>query len=229
MTENGNRMSKGQRTMSDQVAKSQNRGEEMGKWLLEQLTTALGDPKKAAILASRSKVTRWFVQTAPLIRWDVIDSPLGRLYIAANDRGLCGLDFGISQADFIRQLDPMAHTEQARETLAPVSRQLQEYFAGERLRFDIPLDLERMTSFQANVLQAARRIPAGSVRTYGEVAKTIGKPRASRAVGQALGRNPLPIVIPCHRVIGSDGSLGGYSGSGGLESKRYLLTLEGAL
>jgi methylated-DNA-[protein]-cysteine S-methyltransferase len=80
-----------------------------------------------------------------------------------------------------------------------------------------------------SVLQTARRIPMGSVWTYGQVARTIGQPKASRAVGQALGRNPIPIVIPCHRVVAADGGLGGYSGGGGLESKRLLLRLEGAL
>ena len=79
------------------------------------------------------------------------------------------------------------------------------------------------------MLQTARNIPQGTLWTYGQVAQAIGKPKASRAVGQALGRNPVPIVIPCHRVIASDGSLGGYSGGGGLESKRFLLGLEGAL
>ena len=110
-----------------------------------------------------------------------------------------------------------------------VAEQLQAYFDGTCFSFDLPLDLERLTPFQLSVLQTARSIQPGTKWTYGQMAQAIGKPKASRAVGQALGRNPVPIVIPCHRVVASDGSLGGYSGGGGVESKRLLLVLEGAL
>ncbi len=171
----------------------------------------------------------WFANTAPLIQWDVIESPLGPLYIAAGAQGLCNLDFGVNQEAFVGGLDPLARTEQNAEALTPVAQQLRAYFAGERIQFDLPLDLERLTPFQLAVLQTARRIPPGMTWTYGQIAEAMGKPRASRAVGQALGRNPVPIVIPCHRVVASDGSLGGYSGGGGLKSKRFLLTLEGAM
>jgi O-6-methylguanine DNA methyltransferase len=174
-------------------------------------------------------VQNWFAQTAPLIEWDIVESPLGPLYIAASERGLCSVGFGVSRADFLAGLDPLARTEQSPPALTPIAEQLQAYFAGARTSFDLPLDLSRLTPFQLSVLQAARRIPSGAVWTYGQVARAIGKPRASRAVGQALGRNPVPIVIPCHRVVASDGSLGGYSGGGGLDSKRLLLHLEGAL
>jgi O-6-methylguanine DNA methyltransferase len=126
-------------------------------------------------------------------------------------------------------LEPTARTEHDPGALAPIVAQLQEYFAGKRLQFDARLNLESLTSFQQRVLQAAQGIPAGTVWTYGQLAQSIGRPRASRAVGQALGRNPVPIIVPCHRVIASDGSLGGYSGGGGLDSKRWLLRLEGAL
>jgi methylated-DNA-[protein]-cysteine S-methyltransferase len=134
----------------------------------------------------------------------------------------------MDQTDFLSRLDPLARTERNPVALKGTAEQLQEYFAGSRKRFDLPLDLTRLTSFQLSVLQTARRIPLGSVWTYGQVARTIGKPKASRAVGQALGRNPIPIVIPCHRVVASDGSLCGYGGGGGLESKRLLLQLERA-
>jgi methylated-DNA-[protein]-cysteine S-methyltransferase len=196
---------------------------------LKQVVEALGGPREGAVAGSRRRVEAWFAETAPLITWDVIDSPLGPLFIAASERGLCHVDFGIGEADFLSGLDPLARTEQSGPALAPYAKQLQAYFAGERSGFDVPLDLSRLTPFQLSVLQAARRIPAGSVWTYGQVARSIGKPKASRAVGQALGRNPVPIVIPCHRVVASDGSLGGYSGGGGLDSKRWLLHLEGAL
>jgi len=201
----------------------------MDEQLIQQMHEALGSPRRADVTASRRQVTRWFAETAPLIQWDVIESPLGPLYIAASAQGLCNLDFGVSQANFVEHLDPLARTERNSIGLAPIAEQLRDYFDGARVGCDIPLDLERATPFQLSVLQAARRIPSGSTWTYGQVAHAIGKPKASRAVGQALGRNPVPIVIPCHRVVASDGSLRGYSGGGGLESKRRLLVLEGAL
>lgn len=196
---------------------------------LKRLQDAMGDPPDAAVAESRRRVGSWFAQAAPLIQWDVVESPLGRLYVAVSDQGLCSLKFGVSQTDFLNRLDPLARTERDPTALAVVTAQLQEYFTGARSRFDLSLDLERTTPFQRRVLQTARRIPPGAVWTYGQIAQAIGKPQASRAVGQALGRNPIPIVIPCHRVVAGDGSLGGYSGGGGLNSKRLLLRLEGAL
>lgn len=196
---------------------------------LQRLKQAFDPPPEAAVTQSRRRVARWFAGTAPLIQWDVIESPLGPLYIATSDRGLCNVDFGVSQTAFLNHLNPLARTERNPAALATVAAQLQAYFAGDRPQFDVALDLERTTPFQRTVLQTARRIPPGAVWTYGQVARAIGKPKASRAVGQALGRNPVPIVVPCHRVIASDGGLGGYSGGGGLESKQLLLRLEGAL
>ena len=102
-----------------------------------------------------------------------------------------------------------------------------EYFAGQRDSFNVPVDLSRSTDFQQQVLRAAARVPRGGLATYAEIARHIGKPRASRAVGQALARNPVPIVIPCHRVVAADGSLTGYSGRGGIRTKAQLLVLEG--
>jgi methylated-DNA-[protein]-cysteine S-methyltransferase len=196
---------------------------------LETLREALGTPSDTAVSASRRRVERWFGETAPLIQWDVIESPLGPLYVAVSAEGLCAVDFGVTATAFLSQLDPLARSERNAATLAPFVTQLRTYFTDPGYRFELPLDLGRLTPFQATVLQAARNIPSGSVRTYGQIAQVIGNPRASRAVGQALGRNPVPIVIPCHRVIASDGSLGGYSGGGGLQSKRFLLGLEGAI
>lgn len=219
-----------ERNQNMQALEKRNKGRgEMDERLMKQLQEAVGSPPEATLKDSRRQVARWFAQTAPLIQWDVIESPLGPLYIAASARGLCNLDFAVSRADFIGGLDPLAQTEQNPTALAPVAEQLRDYFESTRSEFDLPVDLERLTPFQMSVLQAARRIPPGNTRTYGQVAHAVGKPKASRAVGQALGRNPIPIVIPCHRVVASDGSLGGYSGGGGLESKRLLLTLEGAL
>ncbi|HLV36961.1 MAG TPA: methylated-DNA--[protein]-cysteine S-methyltransferase [Spirillospora sp.] len=187
------------------------------------------DPPQAEIEKSRRRVMAWFASAAPLIQWAATESPLGTIYLARNAAGLCKLNFGVTETAFIEHLDPAARTEYNEEALAPVIAQLQEYFAGKRRRFDVPVDFSQMTPFQQNVLQTTVTIPAGKVLTYGQMARTIGKPRASRAVGQALGSNPVPIIVPCHRVIGSDGSMTGYSGGGGVASKKWLLRLEGAL
>jgi len=197
------------------------------KPVLELLQEAVGTPAEETLAASRRRVRIWFEQTALLIRWDVLESPLGSLYVAVSDRGLYRLDFSPDPDAFLNTLDPLARTERNPAALAPVAGQLREYFAGARSRFDLPLDLSRLSPFQRRVLQTARQIPAGSVWTYRQVAQVIGQPQASRAVGQALGRNPIPIVIPCHRVVRSSGELGGYRG--GLDRKRQLLRLEGAL
>jgi len=108
-----------------------------------------------------------------------------------------------------------------------VRRELDEYFEGRRTEFDLPTDLSRVPDFQRVVLHELARVPYGEVTTYGTLAARVGKPRAARAVGGAMNRNPIPIVLPCHRVIGASGSLTGYGG--GLDRKRALLKLEGAL
>ncbi|MBN1310430.1 MAG: methylated-DNA--[protein]-cysteine S-methyltransferase [Anaerolineae bacterium] len=179
------------------------------------------------ITRSRQSIDGWFAQVAPPIWWDAFESPIGVLYLAASTRGLCRIDLFGDWGNFLARLDPLARTERNPKVLAPVTAQLAEYFGQERRKFDITIDLEHVASFQRGVLKTALSIPSGSVWTYQRVAQEIGKPKASRAVGQALGRNPIPIVVPCHRVIGSDGSLHGYAG--GLERKRMLLELEGAL
>lgn len=107
----------------------------------------------------------------------------------------------------------------------PASRQLAEYFAGERREFDVPLDLHGVTPFRAEVLRELAKVPYGEITTYAELARAVGNPKAVRAVGSACATNPLPILIPCHRVLRADGSLGGYRG--GTEAKRFLLRLEG--
>lgn len=186
-------------------------------------------PTQAEITESRARVQQWFAQTAPLIEWAAMESPLGVLYIARNAAGVCNLDFGVDEMKFVERIDPLAHTHRNPDALATAMAQLEEYFAGRRRRFEVAVDLSQMTPFQRSVLHTAETIPTGNVWTYGQVAQYIGKPRASRAVGQALGNNPIPIIVPCHRVIGKDGSMTGYSGGGGVESKKWLLRLEGAL
>ncbi len=111
--------------------------------------------------------------------------------------------------------------------LDAVRRELEEYFAGERRAFDLPLDLTLAAPFGREVLRACARIPFGATSSYGAVAADAGRPRASRATGNALGANPVPIVVPCHRVLRTGGGIGGYTG--GLEVKQHLLTLEGVL
>ena len=111
---------------------------------------------------------------------------------------------------------------------ADVEQQTQAYFRGERMKFSIAVDLSELPAFTASVLEASRRIPYGATATYGELAQRLGKPGAARAVGQAMGRNPVPIVVPCHRVVGCSG-LGGFSADEGVDLKRRLLALEGAL
>lgn len=149
-----------------------------------------------------------------------LDTPLGRVCLARTARGLAGLWFEGQKhhpgelACPHRDDDPL---------LAETARQLGQYFAGERSAFDLPLDL-RGTPFQQSVWQALLRIPAGSTRSYGEIAMAVGAPAAARAVGAAVGRNPASLLVPCHRVLGRDGSLTGYAG--GVQRKRALLALE---
>jgi methylated-DNA-[protein]-cysteine S-methyltransferase len=115
------------------------------------------------------------------------------------------------------------------DKVAVVIQQLKEYFQGKRSAFSLKLNIKDLSQFQQKVLRATLDVPHGQITTYGEIARRLGKVRLARAVGQALARNPIPILIPCHRVVGADGSLHGYSGGQGLETKGQLLKLEGAL
>lgn len=158
------------------------------------------------------------------------DTPLGPLHIAVSDQGIVALNFGRPQEGFLRWLERRTGLKPVQDPgrVAPVARQVREYLAGKRRRFDVAVDLRLMTEFQRRVLLRVAQVSAGEIATYGQVARWLGKPRAARAVGQALARNPIPLVIPCHRVLASDGSLGGYSGGDGLPTKRRLLQMEGA-
>jgi methylated-DNA-[protein]-cysteine S-methyltransferase len=148
-----------------------------------------------------------------------MDSPIGELLLVGDGRALHGLHMqeGRTAASVHPEWRP------ADEPFADVRRQLSEYFDGERDEFDVPLAMTG-TPFQRRVWQALQRIPYGETTTYGELARRLGRPSASRAVGLANGRNPIAVIVPCHRVIGSDGSLTGYGG--GVERKRLLLDLE---
>jgi len=159
--------------------------------------------------------------------FDLADTPIGTLLVAATDRGLCQISF-----DPDRGLEELSETLGRRVLRVPrrvddVRRELDEYFEGRRTEFDLPLDVSRVPEFQRVVLHELALVPYGEVTTYGALAARVGKPRAARAVGGAMNRNPIPIVLPCHRVIGASGSLTGYGG--GLDRKRALLKLEGGL
>lgn len=151
-------------------------------------------------------------------------SPLGRLLMAATEQGICGIYF--EEHRHFKGKDgwqPAASGSFAHAHLLKAAQQLDAYFAGQRKRFDVPLDLSG-TPFQREVWDALRAIPFGSSLTYARHAHGLGKPTALRAVGAAIGRNPVSIIVPCHRVIGASGEITGYAG--GLERKRYLLALE---
>ncbi len=149
-----------------------------------------------------------------------IDTPLGPLLLARSARGLAGAWFAGQK----HHPGPLAAPERPDDPLlADAARRLAVYFRGEPVAFDLPLD-PRGTPFQRDVWQALQRIGAGGTRSYGEFAAARGRPGAARAVGGAIGRNPLSVIVPCHRVLGADGSLTGYAG--GTERKRALLELE---
>jgi methylated-DNA-[protein]-cysteine S-methyltransferase len=155
------------------------------------------------------------------MRYDEIDSPVGPLLVAADEAGLRLIHF---QAGRRRKPDPSWQRDPA--PFRALAQQLGEYFRRERRTFDLPL-APRGTAFQLATWRALATIPYGETISYAELARRVGRPAASRAVGAANGANPLPIVVPCHRVIGKDGSLTGFGG--GLPTKRALLELEGAL
>ena len=164
------------------------------------------------------------------VTYTPVDSPFGPLLAAATRRGLVRLAFPEEPVDSV--LDRLASSISPRivESSAPlesVRRELEEYFSGARRGFGLALDWSLIGPFGRRVLRATAEIPYGGVLSYGEVAADAGSPRGSRAAGNALGSNPIPIVIPCHRVLRAGGALGGYGG--GLERKRWLLELEGAL
>ena len=148
-----------------------------------------------------------------------VKSPIGEILVAGDSDGLKFIGF----PDGKGRLEPEPSWQLESDGFADVTRQLGEYFAGTRKRFDLKL-APHGTPFQLQVLQALQQIPYGETRSYRDIATGIGKPKAVRAVGAANGRNPLPIIIPCHRVIGADGSLTGFGG--GLPAKRFLLDLE---
>jgi methylated-DNA-[protein]-cysteine S-methyltransferase len=160
--------------------------------------------------------------------FDVVESPVGELLVAVSDRGLATISYDAHPAG--EELERLARIAGPRVLRAPslvdrTRRELDEYFAGGRRAFDLSLDLRGLPAFTTSVLRQLARVPYGETTTYGSLAARVGRPRAARAVGTVMNRNRIPIVLPCHRVIGASGDLVGYAG--GLDRKTRLLELEG--
>ncbi|HKZ29995.1 MAG TPA: methylated-DNA--[protein]-cysteine S-methyltransferase [Acidimicrobiia bacterium] len=196
---------------------------------MNDLETALGNLGDLGIPAASA--ARRFVDEAGEmvdIAYTTIDSPLGELIIAATPRGLLRIGFenetGVLD-DLAERVSPRILEYPAR--LERIRHELGEYFTGRRDRFEVPLDWGLIDGFRRRVLTVTAQIPYGGVATYQDVARRAGQPRGARAAGQALGGNPIPVIIPCHRVVRSGGGMGGYGG--GTDRKEFLLRLEGAM
>lgn len=216
------------------------REEEVLAWILGDV-----DPRDSRTMAEHMAICpvcrKWAVEyrilqrsaaglrDGSVIRWRGFDSPFGAMRVAASGAGLVALSWQDESDDsFVANLEhryPAIPVVRDGDRLGPAEAQLTEYFDRRRSRFDLPVDLTRLGDFQRAVLDTASGLGFGETVTYTEIARRIGRPRASRAVGNALGRNPVPVVVPCHRVVRTDGSLGGYTG--GLRYKRALLDIEG--
>ena len=165
------------------------------------------------------------------VAYTTLDSPVGPVLVAATRRGLVRISFGAAYdedavlADLCARVSP--RIVEAPSYFDAVRKELDEYFHGQRTRFDLPLDWSLTGGFGRRVLEHTARIPYGGVSSYKEVAAKAGSPRGARAAGNALGANPIPIVVPCHRVLATGGGLGGYGG--GIDRKEFLLKLEGAI
>jgi methylated-DNA-[protein]-cysteine S-methyltransferase len=196
---------------------------------LRDLAPADGSSRRAAALSSGVRAA---AEAEGLVDVAVatIDSPVGELLLAVTGRGLAYVAFEGEDREallrrFARSLSPRVVRSSAGTD--EVRREIDAYFAGTRRVFELPLDRRMMTPFARSVLDATARVGYGELTTYGQIAEAIGRPSAARAVGAALGSNPIPIVVPCHRVVGASGTLTGYAG--GIHRKEFLLTLEGSL
>ena len=167
----------------------------------------------------------------PLFTGQLKGTPLGNFWLAVSELGLAAVHWADSQADLEAYLGKRFHrpSQMDEQKTSEAARQIKEYLAGKRREFTLPIDWLLLRPFQREVLTITFAIPYGETRTYGEIAHTIGKPHAARAVGRAQATNPMPLVIPCHRVIGADGKLHGYGAGNGLPTKEWLLKMEGAV
>jgi len=185
-------------------------------------------PPKASRTSTRSRVAARAARRPAHV--GTVDSPLGPLRVAVSDIGVAEISYTVSESEeaFRKRLLARGFDLLPAETagdIAPVTKQLKEYFGGQRNRFDLPIDFGGITPFARSVLAATVDVPFGQLATYGDIAARIGSPGASRAVGNALGRNPIPVIVPCHRIVRSDSSIGGYTG--GIHLKERLLAIEG--
>jgi len=166
----------------------------------------------------------------PIYIGELNETPLGDFRLAVSDFGLVAIEWADSQPEFDSYLARLKRPLQPNlKKVAPYARELREYLTGKRTAFTISIDWTLFTPFQCEALQAVFRIPYGETRTYIDIAREIDRPHAYRAVGSANAMNPMPIVVPCHRVIGTDGKLHGYGGGDGLKTKEWLLKMEGAV
>ena len=181
-----------------------------------------------AVRHARERLVRAFAaEGRPVVKFDSLRTPVGRVFVGVSDRGVCDVAFGETSEEAYRARLARWAPEVIRDhgAVEATLGELDAYFSGARRQFSVTVDLRSVTEFTARVLRATRRIPFGRVLSYGDIARRMGEPRASRAVGGALGRNPVPIIVPCHRVIARGGRLGGFTG--GLATKRALLRIEG--
>ncbi len=191
-------------------------------------------PVRATADASRSAAARLAARAVDEGLVDValatMDSPIGELLVAVTPRGLVAIAFDDDHREGVVARLAREVSPRVMEAAAPTDRarrELEEYFLADRHRFDLSLDRRLIGPFAWKVLQATSRVGFGEMATYGEIARRIERPTAARAVGRALGSNPIPIVLPCHRIVGASGALTGYAG--GLSRKQTLLRLEGSL
>jgi methylated-DNA-[protein]-cysteine S-methyltransferase len=197
------------------------------------LARSLGLVVPAGDRAAAGAAAAAFAATAPADVWYAVEeTPVGRVVAARTPRGLARLAYEDFNGGLDAVLDDLAARLSPRLVEAPgrlddVRRELDEYFAGRRRTFDLPIDWTLTTPFAQRILRATAAVPFGETSTYAAVAAAAGSPRGSRAAGNALGSNPVPVVVPCHRVLRSGGVLGGYTG--GLHRKELLLRLEGVL
>jgi methylated-DNA-[protein]-cysteine S-methyltransferase len=197
---------------------------------LERALRGSSDLDRAAAEAARRVTARALTEDLVDVAYAFVDSPFGPFLVASTKKGLVKLAFHPESVEEV--LEELSKRVSPRVLEAPsqldaIRRELDEYFEGRRRDFETPLDWQLIHGFSEKVLRATARIPYGGVSTYRDVAARAGNPRAMRAAGNALGSNPLPIVVPCHRVVRTGGAIGNYGG--GTDMKKALLTLEGAI